>query len=67
MINKSWLTTDLNFNGHCLIINNNISITTKIINLYIFYIQNKWLRNLKTDFTINNCLFGSVELTKNAA
>ena len=25
-----------------------------------------WLRNLNTDFILNNCLFGSVKLTKNA-
>ena len=25
-----------------------------------------WLRNLNTDFTLTNCLFGSVKLTKNA-
>ena len=27
---------------------------------------NLWLRNLNTDFTLNNSLFGSVKLTKNA-
>ena len=32
---------DINFNGHCLI-NNNISITKKVINLYTCYIQNPW-------------------------
>ena len=25
-----------------------------------------WLKNLNTDFTLNNCLFGSVKLTKDA-
>ena len=53
----------MNFNGHCLI--KNISIPKKII-LYISYKLSPWLRNLNTDFTINNCLFGSVKLTKNA-
>ena len=56
---------DLNFNGHCLI-NNNISILKKVINLYISYVLNPWLRNLKTDFTLKNCLFGSVKLIKNS-
>ena len=56
---------DKNFNEHCLI-NNNISISNKVINLYISYILNPLLRNLNTDFTLNNCLFGSVKLTKNA-
>ena len=54
-----------NFNGHYLI-NNNISFPKKVINLYISYILNPWLRNLNTDFTLKNCLFGSVKLNKNA-
>ena len=58
------LLPDINFNGHCLI--NNIHILKKVINIYIFYTLNPWLRNLNTDFTLNNCLFGSVKLTKNA-
>ena len=45
---------------------NNISIPKKIITLYISYIINPWLRNLKADFMLNNCLFGSAKLTKNA-
>ena len=56
---------DKNFNEHCLI-NNNISISNKVINLYISYILNPLLRNLNTDFTLNNHLFGSLKLTKNA-
>ena len=42
---------DINFNGHCLI-NNNISTPKKLINLYISYILNPWLKNLNTDFTL---------------
>ena len=59
------LLPGINFNGHCSV-NNNISIPKKVINLYISYMLNPWLRNLNTDFTLNNCLFGSVKLTKNA-
>ena len=55
---------DMNFNGHCLIII--FRSLKKVINLYISYILNPWLRNLNTDFTLKNCLFGSVKLTKNA-
>ena len=55
---------DMNFNGHCLI--NNISIPKKVIDLYISNILSPWLRNLTIDFPLNNCLFGSVKLTKNA-
>ena len=60
-----YILPDVNFNGHRLI-NNNISIPEKVINLYISYILNPWLRDLNTDFTLSNCLFGSVGLTKNA-
>ena len=60
-----YILPDLNFNGHRLI-DSNISIPKKVINLYIYYILNPWLRNLNTDFTLKNCLFESVELTKKA-
>ena len=56
---------DINFNGHCLM-KSNISIPKKVINLYICYTLGLQLRNLNTDFTLVNCLFGSVKLTKNA-
>ena len=55
---------DINFNGHCLI-KNNISISRKVVNLYISYTLGCELRNVNR-FYINNCLFGSVKLTKNA-
>ena len=42
------------------------SIHKKVINLCISYIVNPWLRNLSTDFTLNNCFFGSADLAKNA-
>ena len=45
---------------------NNIYIPKKVINIYISYMLNSWLRNLNTDFTLNNCLFWSVKLNKNA-
>ena len=57
----------INCNGHYLINNNNnIYIPKKVINLYISYILDSLLRNLNTDFTLHNCLFGSVKLTKNS-
>ena len=59
------LLSDINFSGHCLI-NNNISICKKVINLYFSYMVSPCLKNLNTDFTLKNCLFGSVKLTKNA-
>ena len=54
-----------NFNGHCLI-KNNIFIPKKEVNLYISYTLGPQLKNLNTDFTLGNCLFGSVKLTKKA-
>ena len=54
----------MNFNGDCLI-KNNVSIPKKVINLYISYKLGHQLRNLNTDFTLGNCLFASVKLTKN--
>ena len=53
------LLPDMNFNGHGLI-KNNISIPKKVINLYISYRLGPQLRNSNTDFTLSNCLFGSV-------
>ena len=52
-----------NFNRHCLI-KNNVSISKKVINLYISYTLGAQLRNVNTDFTLGNCLFVTVKLTK---
>ena len=60
------LLLDINFNGYCLM-KNYISNLKKVINLYISYTIGTQLRNLNTDSTLSNCLFGSVKLTtKNA-
>ena len=53
------------FNGHCLI-NSSSSVLRNLINLYISCILDSWSRYLNTDFTLGNCLFGAVKLTKNA-
>ena len=34
--------------------------------IYFFQIRYIWSRNLNIDFTISNCLFGTVKVTKNA-
>ena len=39
---------DVSFNWDCLI-NNNISIPKKVINICISYILNQWTRDLNTD------------------
>ena len=54
----------MNFNVYCLI-KNNISIPKKVINLYILNKLGPQLKNLNTDFTLGNCLFAPVKLTKN--
>ena len=54
----------MNFRGHCLI-KNSISIPKKVIHLYISYILGPHLGNLKADFTLDNCWFGSEKLTIN--
>ena len=59
------LLPDINFNAHCLT-KNNIPIPKRVINLYICYTLPPQLRNSDTDFTLTNCLFGSVKLTKTA-
>ena len=46
------LFPDKNFNGQ-RVINNNIPIPKKVINLCIYYALSPWLRNLNTDFTLN--------------
>ena len=61
---KHYILPDVHFNGHCLI-NNKISTPKKVTNLYISDKLSPWLSNLNTDFTLNNCLFGPVELTEN--
>ena len=59
------LLPDMNFNGTCFI-KKNISIPKKVINPYIYYTLGPQLKNLNTDLTLANCLFGSGKLTKNA-
>ena len=58
------LLPDITFNGHCYI-KTSISIPKNVINLYISWTLTPWLKNLNTDFTLNNCFFGTARLTKN--
>ena len=55
----------MNFKEHFLIISNNY-ISKKVINLYISYTLGPQVTDLDFDFTLSNCFFGSVKLTKNA-
>ena len=37
-----------------------------MVNLYISYTLDKWPKHIDADFTLSNCLFGAVKVTKNA-
>ena len=52
----------MNFNGHWLI----EIVLISLKKMFISYTLGPQLRNLNTDFTLSNCLFESVKLTKNA-
>ena len=41
-------------------------IHANVVTLYIFYELDTWFRDLNTNFTFDNCLFGAVKLTKNS-
>ena len=56
------LLPDISFNGDCSM-KNNIFILKKYIYIYISYTLTPSLRNLKTNITLNNCLFGSLKLS----
>ena len=43
-----------------------VSIPKKVINLYVSFTLDPQLRNLNTFFSLGNCLFWSVKLTKDA-
>ena len=56
---------DIRFNRHY--IRNNIYITkiygiTKASLICISYTLHPWLRNLNADFTLNNCIFRSLDI-----
>ena len=58
------LLPDMDFNRHCLT-RNNTSIPKAVVNLYISDTLGPQLKKLSIYFTLGNCLFGSIKLTKN--
>ena len=55
----------LKFNNSVLVQQNYSSLYSNfILNLHIVPEINNWLRNPSNDFTIKNCLFGTVKLRK---
>ena len=57
----------LKVKGSCLKHEDKEPFTPKnMVNLFIVYELDAWSRDLDTDFTLTDCLFESVKLTKNA-
>ena len=54
------------FKGICLEQDSVSFLHKKIVNLYVSYTLDLWSGGLNTDFTLDNCIFGAVELTKNS-
>ena len=63
--NKSRLR--LRFEGSSLKQEDTTPLTpNNVLNLFVVYELDRWSRDLNTDFTPKDCLFGAVKLTKNA-
>ena len=57
----------LKFKGSCLKQEDKAADTPKsVTNIFNIYECDTWSRDLNTDFTLNDCLVGSVKLTKNS-
>ena len=54
------------FKGVCLKQKNLSFLHKNVVNLYISHTLDKWSKDLDTNFTLSNCLFVAVNLTKNA-
>ena len=54
------------FKGICLRQDSVSFLHKNIVNLYILYKLDTCSKDLNPDFTLGNCLFGAVKLTKNA-
>lgn len=54
------------FKGRCLKQNKVTFTPRNLVTLSIVYELDTWSRDLNTDFTLTDCLFGTVKLTKNA-
>ena len=57
----------LRFEGSCLKQEDTKTFTpNSVVNLFIVYKLDTWSQDLNGDFTLKDCLFGSVKITKNA-
>ena len=59
------LNVSLHFNGICLKQKIISFLHKNVVNLYISYKLDTWLKDLNTYFTLGNCLFGAIKLMKN--
>ena len=65
LCNKSRLR--LRFEGSCLKQRNATPFNpNNVVNLFIIYELDTWSRDLNAKFTLKDCLFGNVKITKNA-
>ena len=55
------------FTGSCLKQDKVTFNPRNVVNLYTAYKLDVWSRSLSADFTVKDCLFGTVMLTKNTA
>ena len=56
----------LKFKESCLKQEDKAAFTPKdVVNLFIVYELDTWSPDLNTEFTLKDCLFGAVKLTKN--
>ena len=59
-------TIRLEFKGSCLK-QDKITFTPNIaVNLFVVYELDRWSKNLNVDFTLKDCSFGAVKITKNS-
>ena len=56
----------IRFTGSCLKQDKVTFNPRNVVNLIIFYELDTWSRDLNANFTLRDCLFGAVKLTKNA-
>ena len=57
----------LKFKKSCLKQKDKTAYTSKnLVHLFIVYELDTWSQDTNSDFTLKNCLFGSVKLTENA-
>ena len=63
-IDHHYILPEVKLNGNCLRQDSVPFLHKNVVNLYITYELDTWSRDLNIDFTLVNCLFGAVMLTK---